>query len=68
MTKAEAVDLFDGNTSALARALGVTPQAIQQWPDGELGQRRSQQVLGAFAQVSAARQRKADRLIEQAAG
>lgn len=33
ISKAEAIAAFGGNASDLARALGVTPQAIYQWGD-----------------------------------
>ncbi len=36
MTKEEALALFNGNKSALARELGITPQAIHKWPDGPI--------------------------------
>ena len=38
ISKAEAIAAYDGNASALARALGVTPQAIYQWPDGPVAE------------------------------
>lgn len=36
ISKAEAIRAYGGNASALARALGITPQAIYQWQDGEI--------------------------------
>ena len=36
ITKQQAVAAYGGNASALARALGITPQAIYQWPDGPI--------------------------------
>ena len=38
ISKAEAVAAFDGNTAALARALGITPSAVYQWPDGPIAE------------------------------
>lgn len=38
ITKAEAIAAYDGNASQLARALGISPQAIYQWPDGEIAE------------------------------
>ena len=38
ITKADAIAAFDGNASALARALKVTPSAIYQWPDGPIAE------------------------------
>lgn len=37
--KSQALAAYDGNASALARALGVTPQAVYQWPDGPIRER-----------------------------
>lgn len=45
MTRQEAVDLFS-SVAGLAAALGITPQAIYQWPD-ELDQERADRVTGA---------------------
>jgi len=36
ITKAQAIAAYGGNASALARALDITPQAIYQWPDGDI--------------------------------
>lgn len=36
ITKAEALAAYDGNASALARALLISPQAIYQWPEGPI--------------------------------
>lgn len=38
ITKAQAVEAYGGNASALARDLKVTPQAIYQWPDGPIAE------------------------------
>lgn len=46
MTKTEALDLFDGKTVKCAEAVGVTYQAISQWPE-ELPQRLSDRVIAA---------------------
>lgn len=35
ITKERALELFDGNQAALARALKIKPQAVQQWPAGK---------------------------------
>lgn len=45
MKKIEAIALF-GSQSATARALGVTPSYISQWPD-ELPERLADRVVGA---------------------
>lgn len=36
ITKEEAIAAYDGNAAALARALGITPSAVYQWPDGKI--------------------------------
>lgn len=46
MTKQDAIKLF-GGVGKLAKALGVTSQAISLWADGELSVRRSNEVMGA---------------------
>ena len=38
ITKAEALAAYDDNASALARDLGITPQAIYQWEEGPIGE------------------------------
>lgn len=46
MTKQDAIRLF-GGVGKLARALGVTSQAVSLWADGELPQRRVNEIVGA---------------------
>jgi hypothetical protein len=36
ITKLQALDAYEGNASALARALEITPQAVYQWDDGPI--------------------------------
>lgn len=36
ITKEEAIAAYKGNAAALARALGITPSAVYQWPDGAI--------------------------------
>jgi predicted transcriptional regulator len=50
MTKNHAIELFGGSVGSLAKALGVTPQAIYQWPD-ELPQAQADRVMGAAIRV-----------------
>jgi hypothetical protein len=50
MHKQQALDLF-GGVSKLARALGISPQAVSMWPDGELPTRRANEVLGAAVRL-----------------
>ena len=38
ITKAQAIEAYGGNASALARALGITPSAIYQWPEGPIAE------------------------------
>lgn len=45
MTKSDAIRIF-GTRKGLAAALGISPQAIGQWPD-ILSQRTSDEVVGA---------------------
>ena len=51
MTKDEAIKLF-GTGSALARAIGVSPQAIYQWPP-VLTRALEDRVLAAIARSEA---------------
>ena len=46
MKKSEAIDLFDGKVTELAAALGVSWQAVSQWPE-ELSDRHAREILGA---------------------
>lgn len=39
ITKEQAIAAYEGNASALARALGITPSAVYQWPDGPVDER-----------------------------
>ncbi|OBU50142.1 Cro/CI family transcriptional regulator [Stenotrophomonas maltophilia] len=59
ITKAQAIAAYGGNASALARALGVTPSAVYQWPDGPIDERWALKLAfvlkpGAFAASSSA--------------
>ena len=38
ISKSAAIAAYDGNAAALARALGITPSAIYQWPDGHIAE------------------------------
>lgn len=46
MTKAEAIRLLGGNAATAARAIGISPQAIQQWPE-RLTPRLADRVIAA---------------------
>lgn len=35
MKKSEAIDLLGGTPSAAAKAIGISPSAVSQWPDDE---------------------------------
>ena len=48
MNKIEAIKLLGGTVSSTARAVGVTPSAITQWPD-RLPDRLADRVLAAWA-------------------
>jgi DNA-binding transcriptional regulator YdaS (Cro superfamily) len=46
MNKAEAITLLGGTNASAARAIGITPAAVSQWPD-ELPARIADRVLAA---------------------
>ena len=50
MKKTDATAVFNGTQSDLARALGITPQAVGQWPD-ELTQAQEDRVMGAILRL-----------------
>jgi len=39
ITKRQAIAAYGGKGSALANALGITPSAVYQWPDGPIDER-----------------------------
>lgn len=47
LTKQQAIELFGGKQKLVAEAIGVTPSAVSQWPDGELDQATSDRCIGA---------------------
>ena len=47
LTKQQAANLFDGTYASMARGLGITRSAVDQWPY-ELTQRQEDQVVGAL--------------------
>lgn len=51
MTKQHAISLFGGRLTDLSRALGVTVQAVSQWPD-ELTKRQEHEVIGAWVRAN----------------
>lgn len=51
MTKTEAVRLFGGRPIDLARAVGVTRQAVQGWPE-QLTPKQSDRVQAALWRVA----------------
>jgi len=50
MTKQQAISLF-GGVGKLARALGITSQAVSLWQDGELPERRANEIIGAAVRL-----------------
>jgi len=52
MEKQKAIDLLGGSVKAAAKALGVSYQAVDKWPD-QLSPRVADRVLGAYARISA---------------
>ena len=51
MLKTQALELLGGSPAAAARAIGVTYQAVNQWPE-ELPRRIEDRVLAACARAS----------------
>jgi hypothetical protein len=47
MLKSQAIQALGGTTSAAARAVGVTPQAVDNWPD-DLTRRIEDRVIAAL--------------------
>jgi predicted XRE-type DNA-binding protein len=47
LTKEQAIELFGGKQKDVAEAIGVTPSAISQWPDGELDRATVDRLVGA---------------------
>lgn len=50
MMKTKAIELLGGTVPSAAKALGVTYQAVNKWPD-ELPQRIADRVLGAYTRM-----------------
>lgn len=50
MTKQQAISLF-GGVGKLAKALGITSQAVSLWRDGELPERRANEIIGAAVRL-----------------
>jgi hypothetical protein len=48
MTKNEAIALLGGTKSAAARAMNITRQALNGWPDGPLSAKRQDRVEAAL--------------------
>lgn len=48
MKKHEAIQLLGGTVSEAAKAIGINPQAVTQWPE-ELPRRISDRVIAALA-------------------
>lgn len=47
MTKTEAINLLGGTSAALARAVGITPASVSEWPE-ELPPRIADRVQAAL--------------------
>ncbi len=54
MLKAEALQQLGGSVTTAARAIGISPSAVSQWPD-VLPRRIEDRVLAAVARQQAAR-------------
>lgn len=48
MKKTQAIELLGGTVSAAAKAMGVSYQAVDKWPD-ELPNRIAERVMGVYA-------------------
>lgn len=59
MKKAEAIQLLGGTVSAVAKATGITYQAVRQWPE-ELPQRIEDRVIAAQVRLGVKRKRRKD--------
>lgn len=53
MLKTEAIQMLGGTPTATAEAIGITPQAVNDWPD-VLSARISDRVYAALARKKAA--------------
>ena len=51
MDKSQAINLLGGNTTAAAKAVGVKPQAVSNWPD-PLPQRIADRVQAALWRIA----------------
>ncbi len=56
MDKQKAIELLGGTPSIAARAIGVTPQAVNGWPD-VLSARIADRVQAALIRMQAAKKR-----------
>jgi transcriptional regulator with XRE-family HTH domain len=55
MLKTEAIQQLGGSMAAVAEAIGITPQAVSQWPE-ELPPRIEDRVIAAIARRAAQEQ------------
>jgi hypothetical protein len=51
MTKTDAIEMLGGSITAASKALGITYQAVDKWPD-ELPPRIADRVLGAWCRLN----------------
>lgn len=57
MLKTEAITMLGGTPTAVARAIGITPQAVNDWP-AELSARVADRVYAAAARLKEAKKPK----------
>ena len=57
MNKQQALDQLGGTVSSAAKAIGITPSAVTQWPDGELPSRIADRVQAALTRMREAKKR-----------
>ena len=62
MKKAEAIELFNANITAMSKAVGVSRYTIHRWKD-ELTQSQRNMVIGARAQLDADQRAKLDEVL-----
>lgn len=44
MTKTEALEIFNGSASRLAKALNITRQAVHQWPEEKIPEKQELKI------------------------
>lgn len=63
MNKSKALELLGGSVTAAAKAIGITPQAVTQWPE-ELPPRISDRVHAAVTRLKKKASKANSKLVE----